>query len=105
MARQAAQKGQESGEAQRARASGRTDPEDVMADLVAVVDMEVQRQKKKVESGQQLNPGESATLANFGRVLTQLIQAKGERKKKGKEADMTEEELQAELKRIREQTA
>lgn len=96
---QRAEKGPESPEAQRARASGRTDPEDVMADLVAVVDMEVQRLKLKTEGNQPLSPGESATIANFGRVLTQLIQAKLQRKPE--EEGLDDEELEAAAEGIR----
>lgn len=64
----------------RARDPGRSEAEDVLADLIAVVDMVVQAAKEKVQGGGSLSPQESGTLANFGRVLTQAMQVKAARK-------------------------
>jgi hypothetical protein len=93
-------------EAQRARAQraaamgpGRTEAEDVLADVVAIMDLDARRMKLKVEDGEYLTVSESQCLGNYARVLAQAIQVKQQRKPD--EEGMDDEDLEEKAEAIR----
>jgi hypothetical protein len=74
-------------EAQRARAQraaamgpGRIEAEDVLADVIATMDLDARRMKLKAEDGEYLTVSESQCLGNYARVLAQAIQVKQQRR-------------------------
>jgi hypothetical protein len=113
MARQTpAQRWAKDDAAQRARAQkaaamgpGREDAEDVLADVIAVMDLDTRRLKLKAETGEPLTVGESQTLGNYVRSLASAITARTNAKTKGKEEGLTDAELEEEVKKAAERAA
>lgn len=52
---------------------GRTDPEAILADALAVMDLEVRRMKMITARGVDLGGGEARALSDYVRVLNQAV--------------------------------
>lgn len=83
------------------RQIGRSDPEMVLADVVAVMDMDTQRLKEKALRNEPLTSTESQALGNYGRVLSQWVSEKRRIEREEKDLDkLSDDEIEAQAARI-----